>query len=100
MKSIANQIEAASGIPYPPETEKDWIRLLGLAGFSPDVVASVLKKLGYEGYDFAEDLPRWWISFPVRLSADNKPLESGKGTPTEEPYPLTQRILDGLTSRD
>jgi hypothetical protein len=88
----AQQIKELSGIDFPPETKENWLRLLSSAGFPQGLADSVFRKLGYRGYEDADELPHSYVSNAARS-------EDGQVVPIDEPLMLTQRILAGLEAR-
>ena len=86
----AHQIEAITGIAYPPTTQANWVRLCRLAGFSMERTEQVLKDRGYDGFDDVDELPRRYVSAKASISDGN-----GLEVPSDTLF-WTQAILAGL----
>ncbi len=94
----AKQIEAITGIAYPPQSLVNWGRLLELAGFDQREIRQVLTELGIPGFEGEEELPRGYVSAKASASVNNQPRQDGRVI-LGDSYLLTQAILAGLESR-
>jgi len=102
MSDINTQIEALSGIPFPPKSIRDAVTLLLLAGFSQDRIDQYLCHCGFEGFEKCGELPNGYTSVGVQFSEDNQiideRIESG-GTIDVDAMLFSERVLTGLKSR-
>lgn len=73
-----DEIERRSGVSCPPKSTIGWVELMTAAGFTDAKIDSVLRELGFEGFDDAAELPRHWVSAPGKGENGNHPTFSAR----------------------